>query len=379
MAEVRIIHKILRFLWALIPWIFVGLIIVFIFVLFGNIKEKKAKLEEEKKAAIRKEIPAVKVITLNLVPRRLEDKLNLPAEIEPYENLWVKSEARGQVMKVLVKEGQVVKKGELLVQLDDRDYRAALARIEAGYDLALTEFKRTGSLVKNKIAPKSDLDRLESQIKDLEAQRDSAYLALSRTTIKAPISGRLNEVSAKEGDQLVPGSPVAQILQFDQVKVVVGIPESDVAAVFNLGEADVIIEALNGLRLKGKKIFLSRQPGSLARLYDLELLVPNPKGRILAGMFARVEIVKRVFEDALTIPIYALINKGDEYIVYVEENGVARVRKVEIGMMSGWEAQVLSGLSPGDRIIIVGHRFLDDGQAVEVIKNVNDPKEIYES
>jgi membrane fusion protein (multidrug efflux system) len=63
----------------------------------------------------------------------------------------------------------------------------------------------------------------------------------------------------------------------------------------------------------------------------------------------------------------------------VEEDGIARVRTVEIGMLSGWEAQVLSGLKPGEKVIIVGHRFLDEGQAVEVIKNVNDPKEIYTS
>ena len=379
MAKDRKDKRFLRFLWGSLPWVAFVLVFIFIIVTVVEIKEKKTKLEEEKKAAIKKEISSVKVITLNLNPHRLVDKLDLPAEIEPYENLWVKSEAQGQVLEVYVEEGQQVKKGQILVRLDDRDYLASLARIEAGYKLARTEYKRLYSLVENKIAPKSELDRVEAQIEELKAQRNSAMLALSRTKINSPISGRLNELKAKQGDQLAPGSSVAQILQFGQVKVVVGIPESDVAAVFDLNKADVIIEALNGLRVKGKKIFLSRQPGTLARLYDLELLVPNPDGRILSGMFARVEIVKKVFEDALTIPIYALINKGDEYIVYVEENGKARERSVKIGILSGLEAQVVSGLNPGERLIIVGHRFLDEGQPVEVIKNVNDLKEIYES
>lgn len=371
--------RFLRFLWGSLPWVAVVLLIIFIIAFVIEIKEKKTKLEEEKKAAIKKEIQSVKVITLNLNPHRLEDKLNLPAEIEPYENLWVKSEAMGQILEVFIDEGQIVKKGQVLVRLDDRDYTATLARIEAGYNLAQTEYKRLSPLVKNNIAPESELDRIKAQIKELEAQRESAKLALSRTRIQSPISGRINELKAKKGDQLAPGSPVAQILQYEQVKVVVGIPESDVAAVFDLKEADVIIEALDGFRIKGKKIFLSRQPGTLARLYDLELLVPNPDGRILSGMFARVEIVKKVYEDALTIPIYALINKGDGYIVYVEEDGKARERTVKIGMLSGLEAHVLSGLNPGDKIIIVGHRFLDEGQPVEVIKKVNDLKEIYES
>lgn len=379
MAKERKDKRFLRFLWGSLPWVAFVLVFIFIIVTIVDIKEKKTKLEEEKKAAIKKEISSVKVITLNLNPHRLLDKLNLPAEIEPYENLWVKSEAQGQILEVYVEEGQPIKKGQILVRLDDRDYLAALARIEAGYKLAQTEYNRLRPLVENQIAPKSELDRVEAQIEELKAQRNSAMLALSRTKITSPISGRLNELKAKQGDQLAPGSSVAQILQFGQVKVVVGIPESDVAAVFDLNEADVIIEALNGLRVRGKKIFLSRQPGTLARLYNLELLVPNPDGRILSGMFARVEIVKKVFENALTIPIYALINKGDEYIVYVEEDGKAKERSVKIGILSGLEAQVVSGLNPGERLIIVGHRFLDEGQPVEVIKNVNDLKEIYES
>jgi len=171
---------------------------------------------------------------------------------------------------------------------------------------------------------------------------------------------------------------VAQILQFDRVKVTVGVPESDVAAVFDLEKAEVIIEALNGLRVKGTKVFLSRQPRTLARLYDLEMVVPNPDGRILPGMFARVELVKQVFNKALTIPLYAVITKGNERFVFVEKNGKAERRAVELGILVGWQVQVQSGLKPGERAIVVGHRLLDDGQSVELIKNVSDPSEILE-
>ena len=81
--------------------------------------------------------------------------------------------------------------------------------------------------------------------------------SLDRTSITAPISGRLNEIKAKKGDLLDVNQQVAQILQFEKVKVMVGVPESDVAAVFDLNEAEVIIEALENRRVKGKKIFLS--------------------------------------------------------------------------------------------------------------------------
>ena len=371
--------RFLRFLWGIIPWLMVAIILVFILNMWERIKEKKGRLSEAKKAAMNREIPAVRVITLTLEPRLLEDKISLPAQIEPYENLWVKAEVPGQVVKVLVKEGQRIKKGQVLVQLDDRDYRSRLTRIEANYRLAGLDYDRYAALAKEKIAAASKLDEAEARLKELTAQRKEAELALERTRIISPISGRLNEIKAKEGNLLKENQEVAQILQFGKVKVTVGVPESDVAAVFDLKEAEVVIEALEKRRVKGRKIFLSRQPRTMARLYDLELLVSNPDGRILPGMFARVELVKAVFKQALAIPLYAVITQGDERFVYVDKDGKAEKRPVELGVLFGWQVQVKTGLMPGERVIVVGHRFLNNGQAIEVTKNVSSPSEIFES
>ena len=368
--------KILRFIWGIIPWLMVGLIVVFIVNMGGRIKEKQTRLEEAKKAAIKKQVPAVRVITLTLKPRQLEDKINLPAQVEPYRDVWVKAEVPGQVVKVFVEEGQTLKKGQVLVKLDDRDYQARLARIEANYELAKLNHDRTSALVKKKIAAATKLDEIEALLKDLAAQRKEAKLALSRTRITSPICCLLNELKAKEGDFVSVADPVAQILQLDQVKVTVGVPESDVAAIFDLDEAEVLIEALGKRRVRGRKVFLSRQPRTLARLYDLELVVPNPDRRILPGMFARVELVKRVFNQALAIPLYGVITQGNERFVYIEKDGRAKKRAVKLGALVGWQVHITSGLNAGDRVIVVGHRLLDDGQQVEVIKNVIDPSEI---
>ena len=371
--------KILRFLWGIFPWLMVGLILGLIVILGGRIIEEQGRLAEAKKAAMKKEVPAVRVITLTLKPERLEDKISLPAEIEPFEDLWVKAEVKGQVVSIPTKEGQLVEKGQLLVRLDDRDYHSRLARIEANYKLARQDSERMTALVKKNIAAESKLDEIEARLEDLTAQRNEAQLSLDRTRITAPISGRLNEIKAKEGDLLDVNQQVARILQFEKVKVMVGVPESDVAAVFDINEAEVIIEALGNRKVKGRKIFLSRQPRTLARLYDLELMVLNPDGRILPGMFAQVELIKKVFDQALAVPLYAVITQGDERFVYVEKDGQAEKRSIKLGVLVGRQVHVEAGLNPGERVIVVGHRFLDDGQAVKVIKNVSHPSEILAS
>ena len=367
---------VLRFIWGVIPWVVVILIILFIVMMLGRVREEKKRVEAAKIEAMKKKVPPVKVITLTLNPKIFIDKISLPAEVEPFENLWVKAEVPGQILKIHVDEGQFINKGALLVSLDGRDYRSRLERIEANYKLAKVEYDRTKELVRQKITAESRLDETEARLKDLIAQRREAKLALDRSRIIAPIDGRINEIQAKQGDLLKVGDEVLQILQFDQVKVMVGVPESDVAAVLDLEEANVVIDALGKETVTGKKIFLSRQPRTLARLYDMELLVDNPAGRILPGMFARVELVKDIFLDALAIPLYAIITRGNEHFVYVEHSGRVKRRAVQLGVLSGWEVHVRDGLSPGERVIVVGHRLLDDGQEVDVIRNVTDPREI---
>ena len=379
MKSTKVKIKLLQFVWSATPWLIVALIVAFVITMGSRIKEKKAHLEEAKKAAIKQEVPAVRIITLTLTPRRLVDKINLPAQIDPYEEVWVKAEVPGQVIEVLVKEGQMVKKGQVLMKLDDRDYRTRLARIEANYKLAKLNHERTKTLVKKKIAAPTKLDEIEAQLKDLTAQLNEATVALSRTSITTPLSSFLNEISAKMGDYIGVGDPVAQILEIDTVKVTVGVPESDVAAIFDLHEADIIIEALGKRRVKGNKIFLSRKPRTLSRLFDLELSVPNPDGRILPSMFARVELVKHVYEDAVALPLYAIITQEDERFVFIEKEGRVEKRRVTLGTLIGWQAHITSGLKAGERVVVVGHRLLDDGQAVEVIKNVSNPSEILKS
>ncbi len=371
--------RVLRAVWGNLPWVLVIVLLVISANLGWMLYVKRQRLEEEKRNAVKEEAAAVKVVTMLIEQRELKDRINLPAMIESFEDLMVKSEVSGQIVDIHVREGDYVEKGQVLVKLDDRDYQLRLESIQANYDLAQLEYKRISELAEKKIAAVTDLDKINAQLKSLKSQLNEAKLALERTSIKAPISGRLNEIEAKIGDWMGVDKPVAQILQIGNVKVTVGIPESDVAAVFNLKEADITIEALDNMTVKGKKIFLSRSPGTMARLYNLELVVPNPDGRILPGMFARVEIVKQTLKNTAVIPLYSVITQNNEKFVYVEKNGKVEKRDVELGLLADWEIQIKKGLEPGDRLVIVGHRSLDNGQKVDVIKMVKDPREIINS
>ena len=143
-----------------------------------------------------------------------------------------------------------------------------------------------------------------------------------------------------------------------------------------LTDFNLTIDALGGKTFSAKKHYLSNTTENAARLYNLKLRLENPDRQILPDMFARVEIVKQEIPDGISVPLYTVITRNNEKIVYVVEDGKAQMRKVELGFLDGWRSQVKAGLSAGDRVIVIGHRNVNDGQKVKIVRQVKDPKEL---
>ncbi|MFC1826421.1 efflux RND transporter periplasmic adaptor subunit [Thermodesulfobacteriota bacterium] len=353
------------------------LVLIFIAVGLGAmVGKEKNKLKEEKINAVLPERPPVNVVEQELIPGIMRDRMNLPGMVEPWENLRILAEVRGLVEEVLVEEGSHVKQGDLIARLDTGDYENRRNSIKAAYNLALTNLKRLSGLHEQEIIAQSRYDSIKAEVESLGADLATAELQLKRCFIKSSIAGIVNELPAKKGLYLAVGDPVATVLDIEKLKVIVGIPESDVDAVRNIDRFEITIEALDNKKITGTKYFLAVAPESMAQIYRLELEVENKSEKILPGMFARVEIVKEEFPDALAIPLYAVISRDNKHYVYVEENNVAKLQEVKLGILDGWRIQITEGLKAGGKVIVVGQRSVDEGQRLNVVKKVTDPAEI---
>lgn len=323
------------------------------------------------------ETPEVNVVVLDLSPGPIRDRMNLPGIVEPWVKYNIVSEVRGKVVAKHIEKGEKVNAGDVIVDIDPEDYRIALQAAKASHDTASAAKGRLEKLYKEQLASRSQLDDITAQVEQFKAQMDSAALNLSRCRIRSPISGRINDLHIEKGQYVNLSDPVAEILRLDPVKVVVGIPESDVSAVTAVNEFKVAIDALGGKTLAAEKYFLSRAGDPQARLYNLELRLANPSGEILPDMFARVEIVKTEKPDAVAVPLYAILPIGGDAVVYVvDEGGSVSSRKVKTGIQEGWRMEITEGLVPGDRVIVVGHRDVGDGQKVRVIRTLSDMEEL---
>ncbi len=360
--------KIVYALWKNLPRFIVLALVILIVFLFVIMGEEKKRLDQEKSATAAPEQPPINVVVLPLSPVPIRNRINLPGEIEPWLDLDLLAKINGTVTEVLLEAGEHVEKGMLLARIEDDDYRIALAMAEAAHKLAKSEYQRDLSISQKGIISSAELEAKKTRLETTKSEMDNGKLQLSRCEIRSPISGVINKMFAKTGLLLSVADPVAEILQINKVKAVVGIPESDVARVSELSEIDLTIKALNNMKVKGTKHFLASSPESTARLYRLELTVDNPNKNILPGMFIRADIVKERIPDAMVVPLYSVISQNDLHFVYVEKDGIARKKEVTLGFLEGWKVLIQSGLRPGDRVLIEGQRAVEDGQTIKVIR-----------
>ena len=159
---------------------------------------------------------------------------------------------------------------------------------------------------------------------------------------------------------------VLDIVDPSILRTTIKVPEMDIPYIKKGQEGTVTIDAIPGTTWEGVVDFGFYEANRASRTFEVRVLTDNPDGLIRAGMLARVSLLRRSLVDAITTPLFAIINQGGERILYVEEDGIARARTIPIGVIEGDRAQVLEGLKAGDNLIVTGQTMVEDGMKVSV-------------
>ncbi|MBM9535505.1 efflux RND transporter periplasmic adaptor subunit [Desulfobulbus alkaliphilus] len=368
-------NRLLLMVWRNLPRCILIFLILLIFVLMGAVQNRKIDLEEERRAARVEEKVLVNAVLLEVQPEPIEDAMNLPGTIEPWAGLELMAQVSGVLVEVKVREGDFVKAGQVLALIEPDEYRIALDAAEAAHAQAVADYERNRTMYRDKVIATAGLESSETRLRLATAEMEQARLRLSRCTITAPMDAVIKRLDAKLGLFVGIGDPLGELLRIDRLKAVVGIPESDVDAVRRIDEVGLHIKALKNRALVGKTHFLAPAPDSGAYLYRLELALENPDYEILPGMFIRARIVKRRIDDALSVPLFSVISRNDEQFVFIAEDDTVRRQPVRLGVIEQWRVEIVEGLQPGDRVVVEGHRDVEDGQQINVIKVMTDPTE----
>jgi membrane fusion protein (multidrug efflux system) len=327
------------------------------------------KMPAKKHEAPATEAPPVNVTVMTVTAEpQLADTFDLPAVVEPNRIVTVSSEVNGRIERIPLEEGSKVRTGDLLIKLNTDlilpEFESAQAQVERDK----IEFDRMTNLVKENATTQRDLDNATSQLAISKARLEGIRARLERTSIFAPTAGVLNDRLVEEGEYVDSGKPVAQLVDTDTVKVVVEIPERDIAF-FSIGDKTEIFANTKGqaVSLAGTITFISELADSMTRSTRTEITLNNEQRLLRSGQIVHVRLTRRILKDAVMIPLLAVIPMEDGKAVYVVNSSQAKRRQVVLDIIRGDQVQITSGLEPGDKLIISGHRFVAPGQKVNIV------------
>ena len=318
-----------------------------------------------------KKIPLV--TTLNVKDTVFNHYIELLGNVETKQNLVLTPELPGILTEVYVTEGQAVKKGQLLAKIDDGGLSQQLAQMQIQADLAKTTFERQQRLWNQKIG--SEIQYLqakatyEAQNKALSQMRKN----ISKTAIKAPFSGRIDDVITEKGSVVAPGqTPLMRIVSLNNMYVEAAVPEKYINTV-KKGTNVVVDLPVLGTSLNAK----IRQAGSFinpsSRTYTIEVEVPNKNASIKPNLTAKLLINDYSNSKALLIPQNLISEnaEGEQYVYAIGRNSkgepVAKQQTITTGKIQGDLIEVISGLKNNTLLISEGARSVKNNQVVEVL------------
>jgi membrane fusion protein (multidrug efflux system) len=273
-----------------------------------------------------------------------------------------------EVNACLVREGDRVQKGQILLQISRN--KAAQAQLTAARQTLKeqeTELQRITQLVQGGAVPGAQLDSAQSKYENAKAQLAKAVESNEDYLIAAPWSGIVSKVFVTEGDYVAPRAPLIEI--FDPASLVVqfAVPEAESTQVHKNMPVQVQLDAHPGKNLQGTVSRVYPQLDDRTRTRNVEAALSDPVA-LLPGMFARVRMVLFSIPDAVTVPAYSLVpNPNGSPSAFVAEDGKAVRRDLTLGEEIDGRVHILSGLKPGDQLIVAGQEKLKDGAMVKVM------------
>lgn len=305
---------------------------------------------------------AVQVHTATLEP--FAPEIQGTGELVPNEVVELSAELARQLVGVHVDDGKVVKKGDLLFELDRTDLEAQLTRLRNQIRYARASFSRFDSLASSGSVSKEERDLARFRLDDALAQVGELEVQLERTRITAPFDGVFGFRPVSVGAWVTPGTPLGRLTDTSKLKLDFQLPERFAAQVTPGLAVRFTVDGRPD-SFEGRIIAVDNRIDRVSRSVVVRALVDEPRG-LLPGTFASVSVVLSP-REALFVPAIAVVPAPSGARVFVEEGGLTKQVEVEVGHREPGRVEIVGGLSPGARVIITNLLRVRPGAAVKVI------------
>ena len=286
---------------------------------------------------------------------------------------WVDVRARrsGQVVSILKEEGDAVREGDVLAELDSDDARLQAKQMEVAYLDAQRNFARVKKIFESNLISEEQFETAKTQLDRASAQWEQAKLNLSYTRLASPISGIVTVRSVEIGNVVSNNQVVFSVADFDPLLARIRVPEKEIGRIAVGQAARISVETEGEKTFGGRVKMISPVVDPESGTIKVTVEIPVGDSILRPGMFASVYIITETRKNTLVIPKKALVLEGEGNQVFVfergEEGGKAQRQRVEIGFTDTDRLEVVSGLEDGDLVITVGQEGLRPGADVRIV------------
>lgn len=329
--------------------------------------------------------PPDTVTTIVATEEEWSPVLSAVGSLKPVKGVEVSTDLSGIVSKIGFESGRSVKQGDLLVQLDTTQEDAMLRSAQARSDLANLNKGRFQELLSKNSASKADYDNAVAEFRQAQAAVDEQKALINRKTIRAPFDGSAGIRKVNVGQFINPGTPLVDVTALDTLYVNFSLPQQYVSVLTPGREVEVKIEGVDNEAYQGEITALNSIVDSSTRNIEVQATLENPEGKLLPGMFAKVNVKLPEKTKVVAIPASSISYAPYGDSVYVVVNGkgadgkdgkIVRIQPVKLGTSRGDQVSVLTGLKTGDEVVTSGVFKLRPGGSVIVNNSIvpsNDP------
>ncbi len=302
----------------------------------------------------------------------LKNTITLTGSILAYQQASIFARVGGYLEKIPVDIGDSVKRGQVLAVINYQDLQDQYQQANANFEYASIQYERAKKLIKKQLIAQNDLDMAKTNYDVTKAAKNLAALNLSYAVIRAPFSGYIASRYVDPGTlipgstQMVPANPLLVLVDINTVKIMINIPEHSVADIHVGMPVTTVTDAYPKRIFNGRISRIAPALDPITRTMAAEVDIPNPGYLLKPGMFSKVNIVSEMHKNILVVPVSCIITQDDHKAVFVVSNGSARLVPIEEGIESDGMAEVKSGISLADEVVVQGEDTIHDGQKVKV-------------
>jgi len=334
-----------------------------------KISDQIKQLEEE--IAKDKTLDSTKIVNVEFTtvkPQEFSHYIEVQGKVDGEDNVGVSPKSMGVVNEIFVKEGDAVKKGQVLAQIDDAVMRQSLNEVQTQLDFATSLYNKQKTLWDQKIGSEVQYLNAKTNKEALERRKSTLIDQIDMSKIKSPINGTVEDIPIKIGQSVAPGLPVFKVINFSKINVFADVAEAYSA---KIKKGDEVIVAFPDLQTEVKATldFSSKFISPVNRTFAIKIKLDGNKIDYRANMIAIIKIRDYFNPKSIVLPINSIQNESAGKFVYVvkEDKGkkTARKQQIKTGQSYNGLVEVTEGITENDKLITTGYQMLEDGSLIK--------------